>query len=81
MGKRAQEIHDKYLNCLGNLTFTGYNSEFSNASFNEKHALYSQSNICITKSIAQYAHWGEDEILNRGETLIEDIKKYGNVRM
>ena len=75
LGKRAQEIYDKYLNCLGNLTLTGYNSELSNASFNEKQDLYSQSNICITKSIAQYAHWGEDEILNRGETLIEDIKK------
>ena len=75
LGKRAQEIYDKYLNCLGNLTLTGYNSELSNVSFNEKQDLYSQSNICITKSIAQYAHWGEDEILNRGESLIEDIKK------
>lgn len=32
-------------------------------------------NICITKSIAIYDHWGETEILNRGESLIEDIKK------
>lgn len=75
LGKRAQEIYDKYLHCLGNLTLSGYNSELSNASFNEKQALYSKSNICITKSIAQYDHWGETEILNRGETLIEDIKK------
>ena len=75
LGKRAQEIYDKYLHCLGNLTLTGYNPELSNASFNEKQALYSQSNICITKSIVQYDHWGEDEILNRGELLIEDIKK------
>lgn len=37
LGKRAQEIYDKYLNCLGNLTLTGYNSELSNASFSEKH--------------------------------------------
>lgn len=75
LGKRAQETYDKYLHCLGNLTLSGYNSELSNASFNEKQALYSQSNICITKSIAQYDHWGETEILNRGEALIEDIKK------
>lgn len=75
LGKRAQEIYDKYLHCLGNLTLSGYNSELSNASFNEKQVLYNQSNICITKSIAQYDHWGENEILNRGETLIEDIKK------
>lgn len=75
LGKRQQEIYDKYLHCLGNLTLSGYNSELSNASFNEKQALYSQSNICITKSIAKYDHWGETEILNRGEALIEDIKK------
>lgn len=35
LGKRAQEIYDKYLHCLGNLTLSGYNSELSNASFNE----------------------------------------------
>ncbi len=75
LGKRAQEIYDKYLHCLGNLTLSGYNSELSNASFNEKQLIYKQSNICITKSIAEYDHWGETEILNRGEQLIEDIKE------
>lgn len=59
LGKRAQEIYDKYLHCLGNLTLSGYSSELSNASFSEKQILYNQSNICITKSIAQYDHWGK----------------------
>lgn len=75
LGKRAQEIYDKYLHCLGNITLSGYNSELSNASFNEKQSVYALSNICITKSIVQYNHWGEAEILKRGEILIEDIKK------
>jgi len=75
LGKRAQEIYDKYLHSIGNLTLTGYNSELSNASFHEKQIVYSQSNICITKSIVKYEHWGEAEIINRAEALIEDIKK------
>ena len=63
------------MHCLGNLTLSGYNSELSNASFNEKQTLYGQSNVCITKSIVQYDHWGEAEILNRGNVLVEDIKR------
>lgn len=39
LGKRAQEIYNEYLHCLGNLTLSGYNSELSNASFNEKQVL------------------------------------------
>ncbi|GAA9144743.1 hypothetical protein HpHA175_12840 [Helicobacter pylori] len=36
LGENFQEIHDKYLNTIGNLTLTGYNSEYSNKSFQEK---------------------------------------------
>lgn len=75
LGKRAQETYDKYLHCIGNLTLSGYNSELSNASFDVKRAIYSQSNVCITKSISEYEHWGEAEILERSEALIKDIEK------
>ncbi len=36
LGKKAIEIYEKYVNCIGNLTLTGYNSEMSNDSFEEK---------------------------------------------
>lgn len=36
LGKKAVEIHEKYVHCIGNLTITGYNSEMSNESFEEK---------------------------------------------
>ncbi len=36
LGENFQEIHDKYLHTIGNLTLTGYNSEYSNKSFQEK---------------------------------------------
>ncbi len=36
LGENFQEIHDKYLHTIGNLTLTGYNPEYSNKSFQEK---------------------------------------------
>ena len=35
LGKKATEIYEKYVHCIGNLTLTGYNSEMSNDSFEE----------------------------------------------
>ena len=75
LGKRASEIHDKYLNCLGNLTLSGYNSELSNGSFEDKKGLYAKSNICITKSLCEYDHWSEDTIKERCDLLSKEIEK------
>ena len=36
LGESYQEIHANYLNNLGNLTLTGYNSKYSNRPFKEK---------------------------------------------
>ncbi len=39
LGENFQEIHDKYLHTIGNLTLTGYNPEYSNKSFQEKQGM------------------------------------------
>ncbi|GAA7070633.1 hypothetical protein HpCHN105_13620 [Helicobacter pylori] len=36
LGENFQEIHDKYLHTIGNLTLTGYNPEYSNKIFPRK---------------------------------------------
>ncbi|GAA9667067.1 DUF262 and DUF1524 domain-containing protein [Helicobacter pylori] len=36
LGENFQEIHDKYLHTIGNLTLTGYNSKYGNKSFQKK---------------------------------------------
>lgn len=36
----AEEVHEKYVHCLGNLTLSGYNSALSTASFSKKQELY-----------------------------------------
>ena len=38
--KKAEEIHENWVHCLGNLTLSGYNSKLSNASFKKKQNLY-----------------------------------------
>jgi len=38
--KKAEEIHERWVHCLGNLTLSGYNSKLSNASFEEKQNLH-----------------------------------------
>lgn len=37
---RAEEVRQKRVHCLGNLTLSGYNSKLSNASFKEKQNLH-----------------------------------------
>ena len=38
--KKAQEIQEQWVHCLGNLTLSGYNSKLSNASFEQKQNLH-----------------------------------------
>lgn len=37
---KAEEIHEKWVHCLGNLTLSGYNSKLSNARFEDKQNLH-----------------------------------------
>ena len=73
LGKKAKEISEKYVHCIGNLTVTGYNSEMSNDSFEEKKKLYKESNIYISKALSKIALWNEEEIVKRSEWLIKEI--------
>lgn len=74
LGNNSYEIHRIYLNTIGNLTLTNYNSEISNKSFLDKKEYYKNSNINITRNIQKYDKWTDKEILDRGEILFETIK-------
>lgn len=39
LGSNYKDIHLKYLNSIGNLTLTGYNSKYSNRAFKEKQTM------------------------------------------
>lgn len=72
LGKNAVEIHNTYLNDIGNLTLTAYNSEYSNDLFEEKLEMengFKDDRLHLSKYIAKYNHWNEDTIKSRTEYL------------
>ncbi len=76
LGELWDQIHDTYVNKIGNLTLTGYNQELQNFKFSRKKSGekgYENSSLKITKELANYEKWGEDEIKARGHKLAKEI--------
>lgn len=82
LGERYQEVYDRYVHTLGNLSITGYNSEYSNATFTIKKQKYNElvkeekTKVVILNhelSDNEIVSWGEDEIKNRAKRLSEII--------
>lgn len=68
LGADWKRVHDKYLNTLGNLTLTGFNSRYSNFRFHIKRDMkdgYAHTPIRISAMLAELEKWGEDEIIAR----------------
>ncbi|GAA7147425.1 DUF262 and DUF1524 domain-containing protein [Helicobacter pylori] len=74
LGENFQEIHDKYLHTIGNLTLTGYNSEYSNKSFQEKRDMeggFKDSPLRLNQSLRDLESFGEEEIEKRANDLAD----------
>lgn len=69
LGSNFEEVHEKYLHVIGNLTLSGYNSELSNESFSTKKKYYSKSNFELNKDLVKYNTWDEQAITDRTEKL------------
>ncbi|MBL7054000.1 DUF262 domain-containing protein [Patescibacteria group bacterium] len=78
LGSEWERIQNTYLHTLGNLTLTGYNSEYSDRPFMEKRNMkggFAESPLRLNKGVAEKEHWTEQEILNRAEVLSEQATK------
>ena len=78
LGPEYEEIQKKYLHTIGNLTLTGYNSEMSDKSFQEKRDMpggFKQSAIRLNIPLQILDNWNEEEILNRSKNLIKQAYK------
>lgn len=82
LGGNYQEIYDKYVHTLGNLSITGYNSEYSNDPFESKKKLFNKlyttgqtKIITLNKELIDDSiiKWGEAEINNRADRLSKII--------
>ncbi len=74
LGENFQAIHEKYLHTIGNLTLTGYNSEYSNNSFQEKRDMekgFKQSPLRLNQSLKDLESFGEEEIEKRANDLAD----------
>ena len=70
LGENYAEIQAKYLNCLGNLTLTRYNSEMGDKPFVEKLEVYKESAMHnLNKYVVQQITWNEQTILERTRLL------------
>ena len=75
LGSKFEQIHSEYINTIGNLTLTGYNPELSNKNFELKKRYYEESNIKMSREIANYDKWKDTEIKDRAEQLFEKAKR------
>ncbi|WJI94499.1 DUF262 and DUF1524 domain-containing protein [Helicobacter pylori] len=74
LGENFQAIHDKYLHTIGNLTKTGYNSEYRNESFQEKRDMekgFKDSPLRLNQSLRDLESFGEEEIKKRANDLAD----------
>ncbi|GAA9233089.1 DUF262 and DUF1524 domain-containing protein [Helicobacter pylori] len=74
LGQDHERIHTQYLHTIGNLTLTGYNSEYSNRSFQEKRYMekgFEQSPLRLNKSLKGLESFGEEEIKKRANDLAD----------
>src|SRR5699024_7268946 len=77
LGEDYQEVHDLYINSIGNLTLTGYNSKYSNRPFIEKQTIekgFKDSHFSFLNRLpAQKDSWGKEEIIESREMIIDRV--------
>ncbi len=74
LGSEWERIQQTWLHTLGNLTLTGYNSEYSDRSFTEKRDMeggFSHSPLKVNQGLGQVEIWDEAAIKARAKRLAE----------
>ena len=69
LGAGAQELSQRLLHTLGNLTLTGYNAEMSNQPFDIKRQSLVDSHFELNRDLAEVSRWTADVIVARGHKL------------
>lgn len=74
LGEDWQDIQATYLHTLGNLTLTGYNSEYSDHPFERKRDMeggFRDSPLRLNQELGRLEAWGPDQIEARATALAE----------
>lgn len=75
LGPEWERVQETYLHTLGNLTLTGYNSEYQDKPFQQKRDLpdqgFASSPLRLNKGLGDVKQWNEDAIIERGQRLAD----------
>lgn len=72
LGEDWERIHSELLHTLGNLTLTGYNSEYSDRPFTQKRDIeggFRQSPLFLNRELGTLDEWNEKTIQERANLL------------
>jgi uncharacterized protein with ParB-like and HNH nuclease domain/predicted transport protein len=78
LGTEWKRIQKTYLHTLGNLTLTGYNSEYSDNTFLEKRDMkggFKESPLRVNQGLGVLDRWDENAITERGNRMAEQALK------
>ncbi len=79
LGEKWELIHSKYIDTIGNLTLTAYNSDYSNLMFFKKKTLadkgFDYSKLSLNSYIKTCDTWLETQITKRAEKLYSWAEK------
>ena len=78
LGSEWERIQKTYLHTLGNLTLTGYNSEYSDRPFTQKRDMpggFSESPLRLNQGLGTLTGWNENTINQRAKRLAQQAAK------
>lgn len=78
LGENWTETQGKWLHTLGNLTLTGYNSEYSDRPFSQKRDMeggFRESPLRLNRGLGQLETWNGEAIQTRARRLAEEAAK------
>lgn len=78
LGPEWQQVQEKWLHTLGNLSLTGYNSEYSDRPFVEKRDMkggFKESPLRVNEGLGTLDTWNEENIIARADRLSEKVAR------
>lgn len=85
LGANWKKVQENWLHTIGNLTLTGYNSEYSDHPFEQKRDMeggFRNSPLKLNEGLGEIAKWDEDAIVSRAiqlTKLAKDVWIYPNL--
>ncbi len=72
LGPDFKIVHDEFLNVIGNLSLTAYNSNLQNKPFKEKKEIgFNDSRFWLNSFVNKQDRWTKDQILERTKLITE----------